>query len=188
MATPLKVAVVGSRAFPNLEQVTSFVFRLWLKHPDCIVISGGARGVDRTAAQEARMCGLQVVEFPPDWDQFGKGAGYRRNEHIVASSAIVVAFWDGVSRGTAHTIECARKAGKQVFVYGPKPLGPEDKYLPAPAAPEAPRTVSPEVAARERQAHGLQALHNAQVNPRRAPKPWWDHELGEVADTRIPRW
>lgn len=82
---------------------------------DTVVVSGGARGVDRTAAQTARARGLQVKEFIPNWNM-GKGAGFIRNEQIVNAADRVVAFWDGKSSGTAHSISLADRAGKPVIV------------------------------------------------------------------------
>ena len=42
-----------------------------------------------------------------------------RNPDIVAAADRVVAFWDGTSRGTADSIEIARKTGKPVAVVHP---------------------------------------------------------------------
>ena len=49
--------------------------------------------------------------------RLGRGAGFVRNRAIVEAANVVVAFWDGRSRGTAHTIGLAREAGRQVVVY-----------------------------------------------------------------------
>jgi ABC-type sugar transport system substrate-binding protein len=48
--------------------------------------------------------------FHADWDQFGKRAGYLRNEQMLNQHPTAVwAFWDGQSRGTLHTMREARK-------------------------------------------------------------------------------
>ena len=95
----------------------AFVAALARKHPDCEVVSGAARGVDSIAAAAAREVGLAVREFPADWAHLGRGAGFVRNRAIVEAADVVVAFWDGRSRGTAHTIGLAREAGRRVVVY-----------------------------------------------------------------------
>jgi hypothetical protein len=59
------VAVVGSRDFPNIPLVEWFVRRLADKHPGTVVMSGGARGVDKAAEATARACGLAVVSYRP---------------------------------------------------------------------------------------------------------------------------
>lgn len=111
----MKIAIVGSRDFPHLEQVIAYVNALPL---GTRVISGGARGVDKAAEQAAlKRYDLEVEIFPADWQRYGKSAGYRRNADIVAAADKVVAFWDGKSSGTKHTVSLARKAGKPVEIY-----------------------------------------------------------------------
>lgn len=119
----MRVAIVGSRDYPNLEQVRQFVRALAQKYPRAEIVSGGARGVDQAAQDEGIQCGLVVTPIPAEWDKYkrsnGKNpAGMIRNQVIVDNADIVVAFWDGKSRGTKHTIDTARKDGKQVYVYG----------------------------------------------------------------------
>jgi hypothetical protein len=110
------LAIVGSRGYERLELVKALVARL---RPSTVVVSGGARGVDRTAQATAFQRGLQVKVFPPDWQRFGKSAGFKRNEQIVKQADGMVAFWDGQSKGTAHSIQLARKKRIWLRVYGP---------------------------------------------------------------------
>lgn len=108
-----RVAVVGSRDFPNLDWVTYFV----LDQPkDATVITGGARGVDRAAEDAARRRGCNLLVIDADWETHGKAAGYRRNVQIVEEAECVVAFWDGKSKGTKHTIDLALKHHKRLEV------------------------------------------------------------------------
>jgi hypothetical protein len=51
-----------------------------------------------------------------EWNKFGKSAGYRRNVTIVEHSDIIVAFWDGKSKGTQHTINIAKEKGKGLII------------------------------------------------------------------------
>jgi hypothetical protein len=112
----VKVAVVGSRDYPLPELVKNFVASL---PGTCTIVSGGARGVDTWAAEAAARHGLQTVEIPADWDRHGKKAGMLRNEIVVREAAIVIAFWDGKSRGTANSIEWAHKLGRSLLIIGP---------------------------------------------------------------------
>jgi predicted Rossmann fold nucleotide-binding protein DprA/Smf involved in DNA uptake len=114
----MKVAVVGSREYRNLAEVRQFV---WEQDRSTTIVSGGASGVDREAVDEARRLGMTYEVHLPDWAVHGRSAGIIRNRAIVESADEVVAFWDGRSRGTASTIEFARKAGKPVRVFGPRP-------------------------------------------------------------------
>lgn len=109
----MKIAIVGSRAFTDLQQVYDFVDSLELED---VVISGGALGVDRAAAIWARARGLKVLEHIPDWDKHGKKAGYLRNELIVTDAELVVAFWDGTSAGTKHAINIAKRLKRRCVV------------------------------------------------------------------------
>jgi hypothetical protein len=59
------VAVVGSREYPELAGVRAWVGRLAQKHPDAILVSGGARGVDRAAESAGKQYGLAVLSFRP---------------------------------------------------------------------------------------------------------------------------
>lgn len=108
-----RVAIVGSRAFLDLSLVRAFVAGL----PDgTVVISGGAKGVDAAAEAAARARGLYVESIRPKWAEFGRAAGAIRNWQIVQKADRVVAFWDGVSRGTAITIAPAKAKGIDVQV------------------------------------------------------------------------
>jgi len=109
----MKVAIVGSRNYQDLNRVTRYVASL---PADTIVVSGGARGVDHEAECAARQRGLAVLIFPANWNAYGKSAGYRRNAQIVAVADYVVAFWDGVSKGTLHSMKLAEQQGKRVIV------------------------------------------------------------------------
>lgn len=84
---------------------------------DTVLVSGGARGVDSVAEGAARERGLEVEIFPANWKKYGKRAGFLRNEDIVKAADKVYAFWDGQSRGTRHTMELAKKAGKLEAVF-----------------------------------------------------------------------
>jgi len=114
----MRVAIVGSRSWTDLAAVQHVIETL---EPDDVVISGGARGVDTMAVEAARARGLAVEVYPADWDRFGRSAGFRRNATIVERAERVVALWDGLSRGTAHTIRLAKLAGKPVLVVLPTP-------------------------------------------------------------------
>jgi len=62
----LRVAVVGSRTWPHPLRVQQWIASLAKKHPSCIVVSGGAPGVDRWAEGAALAWGLRVESFRPE--------------------------------------------------------------------------------------------------------------------------
>lgn len=112
----MKVAIVGSRGFLPLDAVGAWM-RCSLPR-DTIVVSGGARGVDLAALEQAHALGMVTVVYAPEWRRpdgtINRGAGFARNQLIVDQADRVVAFWDGQSRGTLDTIRRAAKAGKPV--------------------------------------------------------------------------
>ncbi len=117
-----RIAIVGSRDYPDLEQVRAYVRTL---PRDTEIVSGGARGVDSVAVEEAKRLGMSVKVFPAQWQYedengnmiYDKTAGMKRNAQIVEYADKVVAFWHNKSRGTGDTIARARKAGKGVEVF-----------------------------------------------------------------------
>jgi predicted Rossmann fold nucleotide-binding protein DprA/Smf involved in DNA uptake len=107
------IAVVGSRSYRNLAAVRAFVDML---STDTVLVSGGARGVDKTAERHAASRGMRVVSIPPDFKVHGRRAPLVRNEQIVERADWVVAFWDGKSAGTLHTMSIARRMKKPLIV------------------------------------------------------------------------
>jgi len=110
----MKVAIVGSRDYSRRVDVEAFVAGLPI---DTEVVSGGARGVDTWAQLAAVKRGLHVTIFKAEWELHGRAAGYIRNEYIINYADLIVAFWDGQSRGTAHSIALADKVGKPYEIY-----------------------------------------------------------------------
>ncbi len=99
----MRVAIVGSRKYPNWHQVHSLV-RSRLPEA-CTIVSGGAEGVDTWAANAAR----KRLGFPEPRIFLPKKplpAGYFiRNQQIVDFADVLIAFWDGRSRGTMDTVD-----------------------------------------------------------------------------------
>lgn len=111
------VAVVGSRDYPRLSDVDAAVRGLAGISPNVRIISGGARGVDSRVRLVARDAGLNFEEIPADWGVLGRSAGYERNRQLVERADMVLAFWDGDSPGTRHTINLALKLRKHLEVH-----------------------------------------------------------------------
>jgi hypothetical protein len=108
-----RVAVIGSRDGIPASLIRSMIDDLPM---NCVVVSGGARGVDSLAARFASQRGLDVVEFFADWDAHGRSAGFLRNRVMAANADYVLALWNGSSRGTGHMIAEAKSRGIPVKV------------------------------------------------------------------------
>ena len=109
----MKVAIVGSRNFRELDKVRAYVRSL---PPGTTIVTGGARGVDNVAETTAKIFGYPVEVFLPDWNKHGKSAGFVRNNLIVCAADRVVAFWDGESKGTKHSIKLAEQFKKPLEI------------------------------------------------------------------------
>ena len=124
---PYSVGITGSRSYPNLEFVASYVRHLAANAPNrgIRIVTGNepgdrgkAIGVDETVVNAAKDSGIAYLIIQPE-DRSRKGTYLARNTEIVKKSDAVVGFWDGESRGTADTLVKAIKARKLKAVYGP---------------------------------------------------------------------
>jgi len=113
----MRLIVAGSRGFSSFEQLTERLdFFLSAVDEPIEFVSGGARGADRLGERYAALRGYPVVQFIPDWHRLGRRAGIVRNEAMAGYATHLVAFWDGVSPGTQHMIDFARRRSLGVRV------------------------------------------------------------------------
>lgn len=111
----MRFAIVGSRHFPHLDRVETYVAGL---PGDASIVTGSASGVDAAASRAAGVRGLPVQRVAASFDEMTDPAhGRARNQRLIAMCDVLVAFWDGSSAGTRMTIEGAIDAGKEVHVY-----------------------------------------------------------------------
>jgi precorrin-6x reductase len=110
----MRVLVCGSRGFNDYE----FAKRFLSGYGITSIIHGGARGADSCGAKYAQDVGIPCIAFNADWNSYGRRAGIIRNERMLKEGApdLVVAFWDGNSKGTKHMIDIAEKAGVPVRI------------------------------------------------------------------------
>ena len=108
----MRIAVVGSRDFSDAELVYQVLSRYNISH----IVSGGARGADTLAIVYAEVMGIPYTIYAAEWDKYGRAAGFIRNKDIVDDCAQVIAFWNGISKGTQHTLVYARKQGKLLHI------------------------------------------------------------------------
>lgn len=106
----MKVAVIGSRSItvPNLGD--------YLPAGVTEIISGGAAGVDTCAKLYANAHRIPLREILPDYRRFQRGAPLKRNLAIIEAADLVLAFWDGTSKGTKFVIDNCKKQGVPVQV------------------------------------------------------------------------
>ena len=122
----LRIIIAGSRDFNDYELLKKSAIEIITKKtmlPDLTrIISGGARGADTLGERFANEMGLEISRFIPDWEGLGKRAGYVRNAEMAkfavedGNYGVLIAFWDGQSRGTKHMIDLAKRYGLEVHV------------------------------------------------------------------------
>lgn len=114
----MKLAIIGSRGFDNYVFVERTLDRLFGNSKIDLIISGKAKGADTLGQLYSTNKKIPFKPFPPDWDTYGKGAGFKRNRDIIEACDVVIAFWDGVSRGTEQALTVARELRRHtVIVY-----------------------------------------------------------------------
>jgi hypothetical protein len=108
----MNVAVIGSRDFKDYEKVKQTLSKLNIT----LIVSGGAKGADTLGERYADEHNIPKKIFLPDWEKHGKVAGFLRNTDIINEAELIVAFWDGHSKGTKDSINKAEKQGKKIII------------------------------------------------------------------------
>lgn len=109
----MKIAIVGGRDFNDYEKLKN-ALTPYLARCD-VEICGEAKGADTLGAKWAQENYIKVEYFPADWGNYGRRAGYLRNEEMAKAADFVVAFWNGESKGTKHMIDLTLKYKKSIL-------------------------------------------------------------------------
>lgn len=116
----MRVLICGDRNWRNGALIMETLKRLLETTFIDAVIQGECRGADLLGKQAARKLALHVLSFPADWDVHGLAAGPIRNVQMLREGKpdLVLAFHDHIdqSKGTAHMVKIARKAGVKVRI------------------------------------------------------------------------
>lgn len=107
----MKVAIIGSRTI-TIENIEDYIPKGTTE-----IISGGAKGADTCAKLFAESNNITYTEFLPEYKKYGRAAPIVRNRLIVDSADIIIAFWDGISKGTKSAIDYCKKNRKEILVY-----------------------------------------------------------------------
>jgi hypothetical protein len=118
---PFRLAIVGSRSLEGhpdaLRVIRSVLDAYQARHALLVVVSGGAVGIDRMAAGEARRRSLQVIEHLPagtTWRDYRE-----RNLRIARDCDELVRIADPRSRsyGSGWARDRARELGRPTTEY-----------------------------------------------------------------------
>lgn len=113
-----KIIIAGGRNYQDYETVKRETTRFLSEQEweSAVVVSGGASGADALGERFAKEMGFPMERYPADWKQHGRAAGPIRNKQMAENADALLAFWDGVSRGTKSMIALATKHGLIVKV------------------------------------------------------------------------
>ena len=106
----MKLLIAGSRS------IKSFDLSPYVPADADLIITGGASGIDTLAEAWAAERGIPTLTVKPCYEKYGRAAPILRDEEMVDMADAVLVIWDGVSRGSKHTADYARKKGKSLTV------------------------------------------------------------------------
>ncbi|HEY9059623.1 MAG TPA: DUF2493 domain-containing protein [Pseudobacteroides sp.] len=113
----MKVLVSGSRFYSDYRKILAVISSLDID----LLITGGCRGADFLAVRAARQCGIRYIEYPADWQRFGKSAGPRRNQAMLDMEKpdLLLVFHEDLSksRGTRDMLHRVVRAGIPYRIY-----------------------------------------------------------------------
>ena len=128
----MRVIIAGGRDFNDFKLLESSLHKIfkqlsdeklisiYINESNIEIICGKARGADTLGEQFAKEYKLSIKYFPADWNTYGKSAGYRRNlemaNYAKGDDSILIAFWDGKSKGTKHMIDIAKSNNIRLFI------------------------------------------------------------------------
>lgn len=123
----MNVLMVGSRNFTDSDLLyRAFVSKFGMRgsYPNLRILSGGAEGADRLSERLAMSLDIPFQEYPANWKQNGKAAGFIRNVEMVSQADYVMVFFgprikgkEWPSKGASHTMEQAIKMGLPVEIH-----------------------------------------------------------------------
>jgi hypothetical protein len=103
----IKVIIAGGRDFNDLNLLFKNCEEILKEYSEIEIVSGGARGADKMGEYYANKKEYQIKRFPAQWEKYGKSAGYIRNKEMSEYGDLLIAFWDGSSKGTKNMIDLA---------------------------------------------------------------------------------
>ena len=115
----MKTIIAGSRSIKDLKVLEKAIQVQRMSGLGNIteVVCGCAFGVDFLGQLRAKANNIPIKHFPADWYKQGRGAGFIRNIEMAKYADVLLAIWDGESKGTQHMIRTATAQGLEVHVF-----------------------------------------------------------------------
>lgn len=96
-----RLIITGNRNFDDYQLVKDEVTRYINDLGNAVeIVSGKAKGVDALGEKLAKELGLNIAEFPADWEKFGKRAGYLRNTEMGKYATHAIIFCNSEDKGS----------------------------------------------------------------------------------------
>lgn len=120
----VRIGIVGSRRRGDELNVRELVRELFFKYgSNLVIVSGGCRGIDSWAEDEARKLGVKVKIFQPNLNGTKSfhdvvSRYYERNKRIAeyATGGIYAFVAEDRKGGTENTIKHAQKLGRKIVL------------------------------------------------------------------------
>lgn len=103
------IATTGTRTATNREEWEKWLDKQTKGLEPLTVRSGGAKGTDEMTKEWTKKRGHKHEEFTAEWGKYGKKAGPMRNAKMIENCTLLIANWNGTSKGTRNTIETAKR-------------------------------------------------------------------------------
>ncbi len=107
----MRVAIIG------LRSITAYGLAFILPPNTTEIVIERANMVSHFARECIAANGIKLTEFPADYMRHGLSAPRKRNISIVEHSDIVLASWDGKSRGMKLVIDKCKELGIPYRIY-----------------------------------------------------------------------
>lgn len=115
-----KLIIAGGRDFSDYDLLRSnldaILEKLSENNINLIIICGMAKGADMCGWNWARDNNIPILEYPANWKLHGKSAGPIRNQEMAQVANGLIAFWNGISRGTENMINTMKELRKDVCI------------------------------------------------------------------------
>ena len=116
----MRYIIAGPRTWTN-DKFVDHILDQYVAFGDTVITGKCPTGVDKMAEDYAERRFAKLETYPADWDKHGKAAGPIRNRDMAEdcrySGGILIAIWDGKSRGTKNMIDNALKVRLETHVY-----------------------------------------------------------------------
>lgn len=122
----MKLIIAGGRKFNDYNLLKERCDYFLQNHQEIELVTGKAEGADFLGEWYAKNNNYIITEFPASWqdiegkpldeiltrrdgNKYWSKAGLYRNVQMAEYADVLIAFWDGKSKGTRHMIDTAIK-------------------------------------------------------------------------------